>query len=70
MWKSIIQDLLDSGYTQGQLAGAVGVAQTTISELLHERIREPGWSKGKALLQLHMQEFGARPGYQRPCCED
>ena len=53
MWKSIIQDLLDAGMTQVDIAESIGVAQTTISELFNERIREPGWAKGDALLKLH-----------------
>lgn len=55
MWKSIISDLLKIGMTQTAIAESIGVAQTTISELFNERIREPGWSKGDALLKLHNQ---------------
>ena len=55
MWTSIIKDLLDSGLTQHRIAELVGVAQTTISEMANGRIKEPGWSKGQALLKLHAE---------------
>lgn len=58
MWTSIIKDLLDSGLTQHKIAELVGVAQTTISEMANGRIKEPGWSKGQALIKLHAGIFG------------
>lgn len=61
MWPSIIKDLLDSGLTQARVAELIGVAQTTISEMANGRIKEPGWSKGQALLALHNQVTTKRP---------
>ncbi len=61
MWTSIIKDLIESGLTQHKLAECVGVAQTTISEMANGRIKDPGWSKGQALIKLHAERCPEAP---------
>lgn len=60
MWKSIIQDLLNGGMTQQQIAdyitaipGQKKMSQAAVSDLLRGFITDPAHSRGEALLNLH-----------------
>lgn len=56
MWKEIIQELLNTGLTQGQIAERVQVTQTHISDLLHEkRGKRLGFEIGTRLIALHQE---------------
>lgn len=56
MWKEIIQELLNTGLTQGQIAERVQVTQTHISNLLHEkRGKRLGFEIGTRLIALHRE---------------
>lgn len=57
-WTSIIQDLLDSGLTQAQLAELADTGQSHISGLLRGERKQPGWALGDRLLALHRERCG------------
>ena len=52
-WPSIIQDLIDSGLTQAQIAELALTGQSHISGLLRGERKQPGWALGDRLLALH-----------------
>lgn len=52
-WKNIIHSLLSDGWTQTQIAKAVGVAQPTISGLLSGAQRDMRWESGNRLISLY-----------------
>ena len=54
-WDTIISDIKRAGYTQEQIAEAVGVSAGTISELRSGKVMDPRWSSGDALLKLHAE---------------
>ncbi len=53
MWKEIISDLKQAGWTQARIAQAVGVEQPTVSDLFNGRISQPRWDSGDKLKKLH-----------------
>jgi transcriptional regulator with XRE-family HTH domain len=54
-WDTVISDIKKSGYTQEQIAEAIGVSAGTISELRSGKVNDPRWSSGDALLKLHAE---------------
>jgi transcriptional regulator with XRE-family HTH domain len=56
-WPSIIQNLIDSGLTQAQIAELVDTGQSHISGLLRGERKQPGWALGDRLLALHRERF-------------
>ena len=52
-WSTIIKELVDSGLTQTQIGKIVGRTQSVIADLKNGKIREPSYSSGCALLELH-----------------
>lgn len=53
-WQQIVNDLLSTGLTQGELGGKVGCPQSTISDIASgKRGKRPSWSVGSALVELH-----------------
>jgi CRP-like cAMP-binding protein len=57
-WTSIIQDLLDAGMTQAQIADACDTGQSHVSGLLRGDRKQPGWSLGDRLIALHRERCG------------
>lgn len=60
-WKSLITDLLSVGMTQAQIGAACGMSQAGVSDLLNERTKDPGWSKGEKLRALHLERCALAP---------
>ena len=52
-WKAIIQELLDQGMTQAEIAHGIGLKQPSIAELLSGRTKEMMWRTGDRLIKLH-----------------
>ena len=53
-WQTVITEIKSSlGITQVQLAERVGVTQTSISELERGIVKDPRYSTGAALVELH-----------------
>jgi predicted XRE-type DNA-binding protein len=52
-WKTIIDEIQESGLTQTEIAERCKCAQSTVSELASTPGRVPSWSIGAALLDLH-----------------
>lgn len=63
-WKNIIHSLLLDGWTQTQIAKAVGVAQPTISGLLSGAQRDMRWESGNRLILLYRQN--CKPSQESP----
>lgn len=56
-WKNLINDLLDSGMTQTEIAKAVGTVQSTVSRMkdgLHPKVE---YNVGAKLIQLHAERI-------------
>lgn len=52
-WERIIRDLLDKGLRQAHIARRVGLAPSSIPDILLHRQESVRWEVGNALLQLH-----------------
>ncbi|HMV01519.1 MAG TPA: hypothetical protein PKD04_10575, partial [Rhodocyclaceae bacterium] len=52
-WTSIIQDLIDSGLTQAQIAKLALTGQSHISGLYRKERLNPSWPLGDRILSLH-----------------
>lgn len=52
-WKKLIADLKIAGFSQEQIAQACGCGQTTISELMTGKTKNPGYSVGEAIKSFH-----------------
>jgi transcriptional regulator with XRE-family HTH domain len=59
-WKNIIQDLINSGMTQGQIAKLCGGWQGQISGLLNGKRQEVHYALGKSLVELHAARCESR----------
>lgn len=58
-WPKLIQDLVDSGLTQVQIAESCQTGQSHISALLNGSRKCPNWALGEALRNLHAEKVGA-----------
>lgn len=56
-FKKIIQDLIDSGMTQVEIKTECDCGQSTISDLLNGKIKNPGFAIGQRILVLHKSKF-------------
>lgn len=52
-WQTIIQDLLDAGMTQAQIAESCETGQSHISGLYRGTRKEPGYGLGTRLVKLY-----------------
>lgn len=52
-WPNILKDLSERGLTQQQIAEKCGVAQGTVSDLARGESKNPSFSFGQALIDLH-----------------
>lgn len=57
-WKKIIQDLMDGGLSQGEIATKCNTGQSYVSGLLRGSKKRPSWLLGNSLIELHRQKFG------------
>jgi predicted XRE-type DNA-binding protein len=56
-WAHLIKELIDqAGLTQGRIAEACGVAQSTVSEVARGVIKRPAFDFGTKLIALHKAE--------------
>ena len=54
-WPNIIQELIDSGLTQAQIAELCNTGQSHISSILRGSRKQPGWALGDRLIALHRE---------------
>lgn len=54
-FQRLIRDLNENGWTQDDIAAAVGCSQTNISTLLNKGT-EPLYGLGRAIIELHERE--------------
>lgn len=59
MWYELITEL-QSKFSEKQIADRVGLQQSSLNRLKNGRIKEPLYSKGAALVELHRKTFGRR----------
>lgn len=52
-WKNIIQDLINVGMTQAQIADECDTGQSHISSLFNGIRKSPNWKLGNDLIELH-----------------
>jgi transcriptional regulator with XRE-family HTH domain len=52
-WPNIIQDLIDSGMTQSEIAESCDTGQSHVSALLRGDRKNPNWPLGQRILDLH-----------------
>lgn len=55
-WTAIIQDLINFGLTQSEIAQKCGTGQSHISSLLSGDRRSPNWQLGDSLIRLHRRQ--------------
>ncbi|SFJ06934.1 helix-turn-helix domain-containing protein [Nitrosomonas sp. Nm34] len=70
-WAKLIQNLIDQGLTQVQIAKKCGTGQSYISGLLKGDRKSPNWALGETLRRLHSEvcccEHEAAPIERRRC---
>lgn len=54
-WKTIIQEIMDSGLSQSEIANKCGTGQSHISGLYLGHRKCPNWVLGDALIRLHKE---------------
>jgi len=59
-WQKIVAELKQTGLTQAQIAKAINVSDSTLSELCSGKTSEIRWTKGNALVTLHAEVCGAQ----------
>lgn len=53
-WKKLIQDLLDQGMSQAEIADGIGIKQPSLNEILNSDTRtDVRWRTGDKLIALH-----------------
>lgn len=52
-WKTLIQQMLDSGKTQAWIATQCGTGQSHISQLYKGKRKQPNWELGNKLIRLN-----------------
>lgn len=52
-WKQLLKELREADWTQQRIAERCNVSQSTVSELGSKDDREPSYSFGQALVELH-----------------
>ena len=52
-WKTLIQDLLNTGRTQAEIAAKIGVSQPSIVDLLQSKTKSVRWEVGNELIKFH-----------------
>jgi hypothetical protein len=61
-WKHIIQQLLDKGFTQKQIAQRIGCNQSYVSELFNGLAgKSLSWALGDALIRFHNEVCPQQP---------
>ena len=55
-FQTLIRDLLNSEWTQTEIAAEVGCSQANIARLVKVTGAEPKWSVGQAIIDLHHDE--------------
>jgi transcriptional regulator with XRE-family HTH domain len=56
-WQKIILELRETGLKQVDITEQTGISKATLSELRHGKTKEPSWSIGDKLLQLHKSRW-------------
>lgn len=60
-WQTVITDIkLCLGVTQAQIAKRIGIAQASISELERGIVKDPRYTTGHALIELHRKAIRKR----------
>ena len=60
-WKNVIQSIASQGWTQSQIAVAIGVKQSTIAGVVSGAHKDMRWRNGERLLDLYEKVTGSRP---------
>lgn len=60
-WKTLIQNLIDHGLTQAQIADRCNTGQSYISDLYRVNRKCPNWHLGESLRKLHLDVCGYDP---------
>lgn len=59
-WKTIIQDLIESGMTQYEIARELDLTQPMISDIVTgKRTSDIRWAHGQRLIELHTERCKA-----------
>lgn len=56
-WKRLLSDLTSAGLTQAEIALAVGVTQSSISDLARGTTTRPSFELGNKLVQFHARRM-------------
>jgi len=52
-FKLLLNELLDAGLTQSEIARQIGLKPSSIPDILKDRQRSVKWTVGNAIVQLH-----------------
>lgn len=56
-WKQLLKELDEAGMTQTQIAETCGTSQATVSDLARGVTKNPSFSIGAAVVELHKRAF-------------
>jgi predicted XRE-type DNA-binding protein len=59
-WAQVVADLVTAGSTQVQIAAALDVSQSTISDIARGASKRPSYDVGSKLLKLHAERVQGR----------
>lgn len=54
-WKTIIEEIMQEGYSQTRIARDISVSKEAVSKLMRGITHEPRYGTGSKLLALHMK---------------
>ena len=65
-WNELVTDLIGCGMTQQEIGAAVGLSQSSVSDIARGLTKDVGWSVGASILSLHQSRTGKAVG-DRAC---
>lgn len=57
-WSKLLKELLESGFTQAELATSIGLKQSSIPDIIAGRQASVKWEVGNSILAMHRHFVG------------
>lgn len=60
-WSALLQEMRATGMTQAEIAGAVGLSQASVSDLMNGEVKTTEYSRGLRILAAHKAAMKRKP---------